>query len=375
MTMESESNRQLYLWHEHMSLEDDLYDQRIQRISEIEALGFHPYGHRFDFTHTIPQILAEYGDKSAEQLEPRVQVRVAGRVMTVRRMGKAGFAHLMQNGERLQIYVRQDAVSEKEYALYQLLDLGDLIGVEGYLFRTRTNELSVHVEHLYFLAKTLLSMPEKWHGLEDVETRYRQRYLDLIANPDVRKVFVTRAKIVSSLRRELESRGFLEVETPMLQSIYGGAAARPFITHHNTLDIDLYLRIAPELYLKRLVVGGLERVYEINRNFRNEGLSTHHNPEFTMLEFYQAYSDYLGLMDLTAGMLKQVAIDATGGMAVQFQGHCIDFSTLRRFTMREAVVEYWNQSDRPTIEQVKDPGWLQQHSAKASAGEALADIF
>jgi lysyl-tRNA synthetase, class II len=336
--MESESNRQLYLWHKPMSLEDDLYDQRIKRIAEIEALGFSPYGHRFDFSHTIPQVLTGYEHAPAEQLaEPRVQVRVAGRIMTVRRMGKAGFAHLMQNGEQLQIYVRKDAVSEKEYALYQLLDLGDLIGVEGYLFRTRTNELSVHVEHLYFLAKTLHSMPEKWHGLEDVETRYRQRYLDLIANPDVRKVFVTRAKIVASLRRELESRGFLEVETPMLQSIYGGAAARPFTTHHNTLDIDLYLRIAPELYLKRLVVGGLERVYEINRNFRNEGISTHHNPEFTMLEFYQAYTDYHGMMDLSAELLRQTAIDATGGAVVEYQGQQLDFGNIQRVSMREAV--------------------------------------
>ncbi|MGD0134053.1 MAG: lysine--tRNA ligase [Bryobacteraceae bacterium] len=320
-----------------MSLEDDLYEQRVQRIAEIEALGFQPYGHRFDFTHTIPQVLAEYAEKPAEQLEPRVQVRVAGRVMTVRRMGKAGFAHLMQNGEQLQIYVRKDALSEKEYALYQLLDLGDLIGVEGYLFRTKTNELSVHVERLYFLAKTLLTMPEKWHGLEDVETRYRQRYLDLISNPEVRKVFVTRAKIVSSLRRELEARGFLEVETPMLQSIYGGAAARPFTTHHNTLDIDLYLRIAPELYLKRLVVGGLERVYEINRNFRNEGISPRHNPEFTMLEFYQAYTDYHGMMDLSADLLRQAAIDATGGTEVEYQGRRLDFGNIRRHSMREVV--------------------------------------
>jgi lysyl-tRNA synthetase class 2 len=252
-------------------------------------------------------------------------------------MGKAGFANLQQNGEKLQIYVRKDAVSEKEFALYQLLDLGDLIGVEGYLFRTKTNELSIHVEHLDFLAKTLLSMPEKFHGLEDVETRYRQRYLDLIVNPEVRRVFVTRSKVIGSMRRQLEARGYLEVETPMLQPIYGGAAARPFITHHNTLDIDLYLRIAPELYLKRLVVGGLERVYEINRNFRNEGMSTQHSPEFTMLEFYQAYTDYHGLMDLSEQLLRQTAIDATGSAQVEYQGTQLDFSNIRRVSMREAV--------------------------------------
>ena len=258
-------------------------------------------------------------------------------MMTIRRMGKAGFAHLMQNGEQLQIYVRKDAVSEKEYRTVPTSRPGRPDRRGRLLFRTRTNELSVHAERLYFLAKTLLSMPEKWHGLEDVETRYRQRYLDLIANPEVRKVFVTRAKIVASLRRELESRGFLEVETPMLQSIYGGAAARPFTTHHNTLDIDLYLRIAPELYLKRLVVGGLERVYEINRNFRNEGISTQHNPEFTMLEFYQAYTDYHGMMDLTADLLRQAAIDATGGTVVEYQGQELDFGNIRRVSMREAV--------------------------------------
>jgi lysyl-tRNA synthetase class 2 len=320
-----------------LALEDDLYQQRIRRIAEIEALGFRAYGQRFDFTHTIPQILTEYGTKTTEQLEARVPVRVAGRISTIRQMGKAGFAHLAQNGERLQIYVRKDAVGEKDFALYQMLDIGDIVGVEGYLFRTRTGELSIHVERLDFLAKTLLSMPEKWHGLEDVETRYRQRYLDLIANPEVRRVFGTRSKIVASLRRQLEARGFLEVETPMLQSLYGGAAARPFITHHNTLDIDLYLRIAPELYLKRLLVGGLERVYEINRNFRNEGISTQHNPEFTMLEFYQAYTDYHGMMDLSEELLRQTAIDATGSTAVEYQGEKIDFANIRRVSMREAV--------------------------------------
>jgi lysyl-tRNA synthetase, class II len=320
-----------------LSLEDELYQQRLNRISEIEALGFSPYGHRFDFTHTIPRIVADFGSKTAAELEPRVPVRIAGRIATIRRMGKAGFAHLLQNGERLQIYVRKDAVGEKDFALYERLDLGDIIGVDGYLFRTKTGELSVHAERLYFLAKTLYSMPEKWHGLEDVETRYRQRYLDLIANPEVRNVFITRSKIVASLRRQLEAHGFLEVETPMLQPLYGGATARPFRTHHNTLDIGLYLRIAPELYLKRLVVGGLERVYEINRNFRNEGISTQHNPEFTMLEFYQAYTDYLGMMDLSEELLRQAAIDATGSSIVDYQGEKIDFTNFRRVTMREAV--------------------------------------
>ena len=320
-----------------MSLEDDLFAQRLRRTAEIEALGFRAYGQRFDFSHTIPQILAEYGAKTAEEIADQPRVRIAGRIQTVRRMGKAGFMHLMQLGERLQAYVRKDAVPEADYALYEGLDLGDIVGVDGYLFRTRTGELSVHAEKLTFLSKILLAMPEKWHGLEDVEIRYRQRYLDLIANPESQKIFVTRAKIVSSLRRQLEQRGFVEVETPMMQAVYGGAAARPFVTHHNTLDLDLYLRIAPELYLKRLIVGGLERVYEINRNFRNEGISTQHNPEFTMLEFYQAYTDYQGLMDLTVDLLKQTAIDATGSAIVEYQGTKLDFGNIRRLSMQEAV--------------------------------------
>ena len=358
-----------------MSLEDELLKQRLERIHEIAALDYRPYGRRFEFTHTVPEILAVYGPKAAEELTPEIRVRIAGRVMTIRLMGKAGFAHLQQNGERLQIYVKKDAVGERDFALFKGLDIGDIVGVEGYLFRTRTGELSIHAEKLEFLSKTLLSMPEKWHGLEDVETRYRQRYLDLIANPEVRKVFVTRAKLVSSLRRQLEARGFIEVETPMMQPLYGGAAARPFVTHHNTLDIDLYLRIAPELYLKRLVVGGLERVYEINRNFRNEGLSTHHNPEFTMLEFYQAYTDYRGLMDFSAELLKQTALDAVGTTSVEYDGHTLDFSHLERFSMREAVVNFWEGEGRPTAENVADPDWLRHHSDKATAGEALTDIF
>jgi lysyl-tRNA synthetase class 2 len=358
-----------------LSLEDDLLIQRLQRIREIEALGFKAYGQRFDFTHTIPNILSGYGSKTAEELADPVRVKIAGRVQTIRRMGKAGFAPRGQSGARLQIYIKKDAVPENDFALFQLLDIGDIVGCDGYLFRTRTGELSVHVDKLYFLSKTLLSMPEKWHGLEDVETRYRQRYLDLIANPDVHQVFLTRARIIASLRRQLESRGFVEVETPMMQSLYGGAAARPFVTHHNTLDMDLYLRIAPELYLKRLVVGGLERVYEINRNFRNEGISTQHNPEFTMLEFYQAYTDYQGLMDVSCELLSQTAIDATGGTTVTFDGNEIDFGNIRRLTMREAVVEFWPTPDRPSLDNVRDPEWLRKHSAKATPGEALADIF
>jgi len=358
-----------------LSLEDDLLKQRLERIREIEELGYRAYGRRYDFTHAIPEILAGYGAKTAEELTPEARVRVAGRVMQLRHMGKAGFAHLQQNGERLQIYVKRDAVGERDFKLFKTLDIGDIAGVEGYLFRTRTGELSVHAEKLEFLSKTLLSMPEKWHGLEDVETRYRQRYLDLIANPEVRKVFVTRARIVSSLRRQLEARGFIEVETPMMQPLYGGATARPFVTHHNTLDIDLYLRIAPELYLKRLVVGGLERVYEINRNFRNEGLSTQHNPEFTMLEFYQAYTDYRGLMDFSAELLAQTALDATGSTTAEYARQKLDFSRLERYSMRESVTNFWEGEGRPTLENVSDPEWLRRHSGKATAGEALTDIF
>ncbi len=320
-----------------MSLEDDLLDQRLKRTAEIEALGFRAYGQRFDFTNTIPGILREFSEKTAEELVDKPQVKIAGRIQTMRRMGKAGFLHLMQAGEKLQVYIRKDAVSETEYKLYEILDTGDIIGVEGYLFRTRTGELSVHAEKVTFLSKILLALPEKFHGLEDVEVRYRQRYLDLIANPESQKVFVTRAKIIASLRRQLEQHGYIEVETPMMQPLYGGATARPFVTHHNTLDMDLYLRIAPELYLKRLIVGGLDRVYEINRNFRNEGISTHHNPEFTMLEFYQAYTDYQGLMDLSAELLKQTAIDATGSAVVEYQGETLDFSNICRMSMQEAV--------------------------------------
>ncbi len=357
-----------------MALEDELR-HRHERLGQISKLGYSPYGHPFEQSHSIVEILAAYGSKTAEELAERVSVRIAGRIQTIRRMGKAGFLHLAGGGGRLQIYVKKDALSEKAYQLYELLDLGDIIGVTGYLFRTRTGELSVHVEDLVFLSKILLPLPEKWHGLEDIETRYRQRYLDLIANPEVGAIFRRRAKIVGSLRRQLDQRGFLEVETPMLQPLYGGAAARPFITHHNTLDIDLYLRIAPELYLKRLVVGGLDRVYEINRNFRNEGISTRHNPEFTMLEFYQAYTDYRGMMQLSKELLRECAIDATGSSAVVYQGRSLDFGAIREFSMREALIEFWPQAEKPSLDNIKDPAWLLSHSKETTPGTALVDLF
>ncbi len=328
-----------------MSLDQKIYEQRKEKLKQIEALGHSAYPHKFAFTHTIPQILTEFSPKTTEELEAnRVEVRVAGRLMSIRGQGKAGFAHLQQEGARLQVYVKLDFIGEKGFALYKLLDIGDHIGVRGYLFRTRTNELSVHVEEIFFLSKDLLPLPEKWHGLQDVEMRYRQRYLDLAMNTEVREVFVKRGKVVQAIRRFLDARGFIEVETPMMQPLAGGAAARPFTTHHNTLDIDLYLRIAPELYLKRLTVGGLDRVYEINRNFRNEGISTQHNPEFTMLEFYQAYADYCDLMDLTEAMLAQVARDVNGTTKATFDGKEFDFADWQRLSMRDAIIKYWPEA-------------------------------
>ena len=334
-----------------MAFDENVYELRRQKLKQIEALGQTAYRSKYEFTHTIPQILANYSDKTAEQLEdPRVNVRVAGRIMAIRLMGKAGFCHLQQDGKRLQIYVKKDAVGDKGFELYKLLDLGDHIGVSGYLFRTRTGELTIHVEEITFLSKDLLPLPEKFHGLTDVELRYRQRYVDLVVNPEVREVFLKRSKLVQSLRRTMEAHGFVEVETPMMQPIAGGAVARPFVTHHNTLDMDLYLRIAPELYLKRLVVGGFDRVYEINRNFRNEGLGWRWNPEFTMLEFYQAYTDYQGIMDLTQELITQAARDVTGGTKTKWGDQEIDWANWQRTTMREAIRNFWPPAVGPKPE-------------------------
>lgn len=341
-----------------MSLEQTIYEQRRAKLQQLRALGCDPYPRRFAYSHTLGELIDGYSSRSGEELEAeRLPVRVSGRVMALRAQGKAGFAHLMQGGRRLQIYVRKDAVDERSFAIWKLLDLGDFIGVTGYLFRTRTGELTVHAEQIEFLAKDLLPLPEKWHGLQDVERRYRQRYLDLVVNQESRAVFMQRAKVVQSLRNAFHERGYMEVETPMMQPIAGGAAARPFVTHHNTLNLTLYLRIAPELYLKRLIVGGLERVYEINRNFRNEGISTHHNPEFTMLEFYEAYSDYNVLMDWSEVLLARVAREVTGSEQVKFGDNVLDFSQFRRLTLRDAICEYWPAAagPAPTREEVRNP--------------------
>jgi lysyl-tRNA synthetase class 2 len=328
--------------------ERNLFELRRGKLAEIEKLGQAAYPNQFPASHTIPQIRAKWGETTAETLEAeRVTVAIAGRIMAIRVMGKAGFATLQQGGERLQIYVRMDAVGEQGWALYKLLDLGDHVGVSGYLFRTRTGELSVHVERLTFLAKAMLALPEKFHGLADVELRYRQRYVDLFANLEARAVFVKRAKVLRAMRRFFDERDYLEVETPMMQTIAGGANARPFTTHHNALDMDLFLRIAPELYLKRLVVGGLDRVYEINRNFRNEGVSTQHNPEFTMLEFYQAYANYRDMMQLTEDLVEYVAREVNGTTVTEFDGNTIDLGKWTRLTMREAIREYWPEEAGP----------------------------
>ncbi len=376
-----------------MALDENIYELRREKLKQIEALGQRIYPTRFDYTHTVGQILGTYSEKTAQQLdEARVNVRVAGRIMANRLMGKAGFAHLQQEGQRLQIYIKKDAVGEKGFELYRLLDLGDHIGVSGYLFRTRTGELTVHVEEITFLSKDLLPLPEKWHGLTDVELRYRQRYVDLVMNPEVREVFLKRSKLVQSFRRFMDAHGFIEVETPMMQPIAGGAVAKPFKTHHNALDVDLFLRIAPELYLKRLTVGGLDRVYEINRNFRNEGLGWRWNPEFTMLEFYQAYADFRDVMNLTQNLIEQAAQDVNGTTKSKWGDQEIDWagSNWRRLTMREAIIEFWpdkagvkpamgdfasHDSVRALVARYNAAGSHMAYDPNEPAGKTIANLF
>jgi lysyl-tRNA synthetase, class II len=324
-----------------MSSEVVQTEQRRANLDAIKALGVAAYPNRFDTTHTVSDLVDTCGEKTGDELgASRVDTTTAGRVVSIRNFGKASFLVLSDGRKRIQVYVRQDALSERDYAVSKLLDFGDQVGVAGYLFRTKTNELSIHATRLEFLAKCFLPLPEKWHGLQDVELRHRQRYLDLIVNPEVRRVFEIRTKTVTAIRDFLTSHSFMEVETPMMQPLAGGALARPFVTHHNTLDMKLYLRIAPELYLKRLTVGGIERVFEINRNFRNEGISSQHNPEFTMLEFYWAYVDYQRLMTFTEELLSTVALQVIGTTECTFGEHTINLAPpFRRLSLRRAAAE------------------------------------
>ncbi|HQA59979.1 MAG: lysine--tRNA ligase [Tepidanaerobacteraceae bacterium] len=308
---------------------------RLNKLEEIKKMGVAPFGKSFSLTHNLQQIKDNF-----EELENH-DVKIAGRIMAIRGHGKAAFFDIQDQTGRLQMYIKKDGVTEETFQLYKLLDIGDIVGIEGQVFRSKKGEISVAVSDLTLLSKSLRPLPEKWHGLKDTDIRYRQRYLDLITNPEVKQTFLLRSKIITTMRRYLDERGFIEVETPVLSPIAGGAAARPFITHHNALDIDLYLRIATELYLKRLIVGGFEKVYEIGKDFRNEGISIKHNPEFTMMELYQAYADYKDMMDLMEDMVAYIAKEVLGTTKVNYQGEEIDLTPpWKRMTMVEAVKHY-----------------------------------
>ena len=324
-----------------MSSEESQREQRRANLKAIEQLGIRPYPHKFQTTDTVSALVEAHGQRPKEELEAsRVGTVTAGRILSIRSFGKASFLVLSDGRRRIQVYLRQDALSERDFSLSKLLDYGDHVGVAGHLFRTKTNELSIWASRLEFLAKCFIPLPEKWHGLQDVELRYRQRYLDLIVNSEVREVFEVRSRTITALREFLVGRGFLEVETPMMQPLAGGALARPFVTHHNALDMTLYLRVAPELYLKRLSVGGIDKVFEINRNFRNEGIGYRWNPEFTMLEFYWAYADYQDLMNLTEELLSYTVGKAVGRLEVEWSGQTISFAApFRRASYRQLVAD------------------------------------
>jgi lysyl-tRNA synthetase class 2 len=320
---------------------------RKQKLEKLRIAGATVYPNDFKPTHFATAVVTQFGAASDEELGAAPKnIKLAGRIMAIRRMGKASFFHLQDRRSRLQVYIQQNAIGEEPYGLFRSLDVGDIVGVEGHLFRTRTRELTLEAREIRLLTKCLRPLPEKWHGLADVEARYRQRYLDLMVNPESREVFEKRSRIVRLLRRFFEERDFLEVETPMMQAIPGGAAAKPFITHHNTLDMDLYLRVAPELFLKRLLVGGFDRVFELNRNFRNEGISVRHNPEFTMVEFYQAYATFDDLIQLTEELFVSLAREVCGGsLQITYGDHQIDLATpWRRLTIPEAIMAHGGAS-------------------------------
>ncbi|MGR6837146.1 lysine--tRNA ligase [Syntrophomonas erecta] len=353
---------------------NELKKVRLEKLDELRAAGVDPFGQRFDRNATAQEIIDNFDANEGQE------VIIAGRIMSKRRHGKAGFADMHDLSGSIQLYFRKQDVGEEKYELFKKMDIGDILGIKGEVFRTQKGEISIHVRDFTYLSKSINPLPEKWHGLKDVELRYRQRYVDLIVNPEVKEVFIKRSRIIKEMRNYLDSRGFLEVETPMMQPIAGGAAARPFITHHNALDIDLYLRIAPELYLKRLIVGGLERVYEINRNFRNEGISTRHNPEFTMLELYQAYADYQIMMELTENLISTVAMKVNGSMEVEFEGQIINFAPpWRRIPMLDAIKEHTGLDFTviTTDEEARQAarGLNMEISAQATRGEIINEVF
>jgi lysyl-tRNA synthetase, class II len=356
-----------------MTSQDEQIQQRRANLSELEKLGVETYPRRFERRHTISGLVDGYGSRTHDELDAdRIDTITAGRILAIRAFGKANFLVLSDGHAKVQVYIRQDSVPELDFKIYKLLDFGDWVGVEGRLFRTKTNEFTIWASRIHFLTKCLLPLPEKWHGLTDVEIRYRQRYLDLIVNPDSRSVFETRSRVTTSIRAFMTGRGYLEVETPMMQPIAGGAIARPFVTHHNTLDMPLYLRIAPELYLKRLTVGGLERVFEINRNFRNEGISTQHNPEFTMMEFYEAYADYHALMAMTEELIATVAKEAVGSDQVTFGEHQISLTPpFARVSLRDAARE---AASRRLHRDVTDAELRARDSAAALAGRLGLEV-
>ncbi|AZU59877.1 lysine--tRNA ligase [Neobacillus mesonae] len=325
--------------------QEELNDQLIvrrEKMAEMRKSGIDPFGKRFERTHNSQELIEQYGQMEKEELEAKnTAVTLAGRIMTKRGKGKAGFAHIQDLTGQIQIYVRQDAVGEEQYKTFDSADLGDIVGVHGSLFKTKVGELSVKVENFVFLTKALRPLPDKFHGLKDVEQRYRQRYLDLIVSQESKETFITRSKIIQSMRRYLDNHGYLEVETPMMHAIAGGAAARPFITHHNALDMELYMRIAIELHLKRLIVGGLEKVYEIGRVFRNEGVSTRHNPEFTMIELYEAYADFRDIMSLTENLIAHIAQEVLGATTIQYGDYEVNLKPeWKRLHMVDAIKEY-----------------------------------
>ena len=353
---------------------NELMQVRRNKMQSFIDKGIEPFGRRYDVTHHAQELLDQFETLGEEKV-----VRMAGRLMAVRGHGKASFTVVEDLSGKIQAYFRLDNLGEEKYAEFKLLDIGDIVGVEGTLFKTHRGEITIKVTDFSILAKSLRPLPEKFHGLKDVETRYRQRYLDLIVNPDVRQTFIARTKIIKSIRSYLDERGFLEVETPVLSPIAGGANARPFITHHNALDIDMYLRIATELYLKRLVVGGLERVYELGRVFRNEGIDIRHNPEFTSIEIYQAYADYNDLMDVTEGIVRQAAIDACGSTKITYEGTEIDLSSFRRVTMNDAVAEVTGK-DFSKAQSVEEARAMADElgvptEGKNSIGEIMYEVF